>query len=226
METKLGKGVIVGKNVQFGKDVVVWNYVVICDDVKIGDGTYLVSFADRNTSNICVHAIRGLGAKQASPTSRFVSGYGNQDVFLDTNTYTVTETSWTNKTSWNFHWGGMGLGATTFWATIKGYVSASGQTLHLRIRDDEGIIYWEGSITDTSETSVTAVFTAVRTTNDWWWDFYVDAYVGTDETGYITEVKVTCGVDIPVIRGFTDSHNIKPIRVDADGYLQAKCVPP
>jgi len=28
-QPKTGKGVIIGENVQFGKDVVIWNYVVI-----------------------------------------------------------------------------------------------------------------------------------------------------------------------------------------------------
>jgi acetyltransferase-like isoleucine patch superfamily enzyme len=45
-EPKLGKGVIVGENVQFGKEAVVWNYVVIGDNTKIGDGTRIGSFCD------------------------------------------------------------------------------------------------------------------------------------------------------------------------------------
>jgi acetyltransferase-like isoleucine patch superfamily enzyme len=43
---KLGKGVIIGKNVQFDEDVVLWNYVVIGDNTKIGDGTRVGSFCD------------------------------------------------------------------------------------------------------------------------------------------------------------------------------------
>ena len=43
---KTGKGVIIGENVQFGKDVVIWNYVVIGDNTKIGDGTCIGSFVD------------------------------------------------------------------------------------------------------------------------------------------------------------------------------------
>ncbi len=43
---KIGKGVIIGANVQFGKDVVIWNYVVIGDNTKIGDGTCIGSFVD------------------------------------------------------------------------------------------------------------------------------------------------------------------------------------
>ena len=43
---KMGKGVIIGENVQFGKDVVVWNYVVIGDNAKVGDGTCIGSFCD------------------------------------------------------------------------------------------------------------------------------------------------------------------------------------
>jgi len=45
-EPKLGKGVILGKNVRFGKDVVVWNYVVVGDDVEVGDHTRIGSFCD------------------------------------------------------------------------------------------------------------------------------------------------------------------------------------
>jgi acetyltransferase-like isoleucine patch superfamily enzyme len=42
----MGKGVIVGEDVEFGGNVVVWNYVVICDGTKIGDGTVIGSFCD------------------------------------------------------------------------------------------------------------------------------------------------------------------------------------
>lgn len=45
-KTKLGKGVIIGKDVQFGEDVVVWNYVVIGDNTKISNGTRIGSFCD------------------------------------------------------------------------------------------------------------------------------------------------------------------------------------
>lgn len=43
---KLGKGVVVGENVRFGRDVVVWNYVVVGDNTKIGDNTRIGSFCD------------------------------------------------------------------------------------------------------------------------------------------------------------------------------------
>ncbi|MEM3783866.1 MAG: DapH/DapD/GlmU-related protein [Candidatus Bathyarchaeia archaeon] len=43
---RMGKGVIIGENVQFGKDVVIWNYVVIGDNTKIGKGTRIGSFCD------------------------------------------------------------------------------------------------------------------------------------------------------------------------------------
>ncbi|MCK4482417.1 N-acetyltransferase [Candidatus Bathyarchaeota archaeon] len=45
-KVKLGKGVIIGENVQFGEDVVVWNYVIIGDNTKIDDGTHVGSFCD------------------------------------------------------------------------------------------------------------------------------------------------------------------------------------
>ena len=45
-KSKTGKGVIIGKDVQFGSSVSVWNYVVIGDNVKIGDGTRVGSFCD------------------------------------------------------------------------------------------------------------------------------------------------------------------------------------
>lgn len=45
-EPKLGKGVIIGENVQFGKNVVIWNYVVVGDNTKIGDDTRIGSFCD------------------------------------------------------------------------------------------------------------------------------------------------------------------------------------
>lgn len=43
---KIGRGVVIGKNVQFGIDVTIWNYVVIGDNVNIGDETCLGSFCD------------------------------------------------------------------------------------------------------------------------------------------------------------------------------------
>jgi acetyltransferase-like isoleucine patch superfamily enzyme len=45
-EPRIGKGVIIGGNVHFGKDIVIWNYVVIGDNTKIGDGTRVGSFCD------------------------------------------------------------------------------------------------------------------------------------------------------------------------------------
>ncbi len=45
-QPKTGKGVIIGDNVQFGVNVVIWNYVVIGDNSKIGDGTNVGSFVD------------------------------------------------------------------------------------------------------------------------------------------------------------------------------------
>lgn len=42
----MGKGVIIGKSVQFGKNVIIWNYVVIGDNTKIGDRTCIGSFCD------------------------------------------------------------------------------------------------------------------------------------------------------------------------------------
>lgn len=45
-EPKMGNGVIIGKNVHFGRDIEVWNYVVIGDNTTIGDGTRIGSFCD------------------------------------------------------------------------------------------------------------------------------------------------------------------------------------
>jgi UDP-2-acetamido-3-amino-2,3-dideoxy-glucuronate N-acetyltransferase len=45
-EPRLGKGVIIGQNVQFGKNIVIWNYVVIGDNTKINDGAVIGSFVD------------------------------------------------------------------------------------------------------------------------------------------------------------------------------------
>lgn len=43
---KMGKGVIIGKTVQFGENVAIWNYVIIGDNTKIGEGTRIGSFCD------------------------------------------------------------------------------------------------------------------------------------------------------------------------------------
>jgi UDP-2-acetamido-3-amino-2,3-dideoxy-glucuronate N-acetyltransferase len=45
-DLKKGRGVIIGANVQWGKDVVVWYYVVVGDNTRIGDGTSVGSFCD------------------------------------------------------------------------------------------------------------------------------------------------------------------------------------
>ena len=46
LEPKMGKGVVVGKDVHFGENVTVWNYVVIGDGTFVGDGTVIGSFCD------------------------------------------------------------------------------------------------------------------------------------------------------------------------------------
>jgi acetyltransferase-like isoleucine patch superfamily enzyme len=46
LEPKMGKGVVVGKDVHFGENVTVWNYVVIGDGTRIGDDTVIGSFCD------------------------------------------------------------------------------------------------------------------------------------------------------------------------------------
>lgn len=43
---KTGQGVVIGVNVRFGEDVVVWNYVVMGDNTRIGAGTCIGSFCD------------------------------------------------------------------------------------------------------------------------------------------------------------------------------------
>jgi acetyltransferase-like isoleucine patch superfamily enzyme len=45
-QPKTGKGVVIGVNVQFGREVVIWNYVIIGDNTIIGDGTCIGSFCD------------------------------------------------------------------------------------------------------------------------------------------------------------------------------------
>jgi acetyltransferase-like isoleucine patch superfamily enzyme len=45
-QPRLGKGVILGRDVQFGKNTIAWNYVVIGDNVEVGDGTRIGSFCD------------------------------------------------------------------------------------------------------------------------------------------------------------------------------------
>lgn len=43
---KMGAGAVVGRNVRFGENVVVWNYVVIGDSTRIGDRVRIGSFCD------------------------------------------------------------------------------------------------------------------------------------------------------------------------------------
>jgi UDP-2-acetamido-3-amino-2,3-dideoxy-glucuronate N-acetyltransferase len=44
--SKKGRGVIIGKEVEFGENVTIWNFVVIGDGSKIGGGTVIGSFCD------------------------------------------------------------------------------------------------------------------------------------------------------------------------------------
>jgi acetyltransferase-like isoleucine patch superfamily enzyme len=46
LSPKMGKGVIIGENVQLGKGIVIWNYVIVGDNTKIGDETRIGSFCD------------------------------------------------------------------------------------------------------------------------------------------------------------------------------------
>jgi len=46
IKPRLGKDVLIGKNVQFGEDVVIWNFVIIGDNTRIDDGTIISSFVD------------------------------------------------------------------------------------------------------------------------------------------------------------------------------------
>jgi acetyltransferase-like isoleucine patch superfamily enzyme len=46
LKPKTGRGVVIGKNVQFGRKVTVWNYVVIGDNTEIGNETCVGSFCD------------------------------------------------------------------------------------------------------------------------------------------------------------------------------------
>jgi len=70
LRPRLGKGVIVEENVQFGENVVIWNYVVIGSNTRIGDGTCVGSFCDigkdvvigRN-SNVQAHVTISNGCK-------------------------------------------------------------------------------------------------------------------------------------------------------------------
>ena len=69
-KSKMGEGVVAGKNVQFGKDVAIWNYVVIGDNTKIGDRTRIGSFCDigkdvliGKNCNIQTHATIGNGSR-------------------------------------------------------------------------------------------------------------------------------------------------------------------
>jgi len=176
--------------------------------------------------------IRWLGSTALVP----VSGKGaampswDTDHWRDDTTYTVTETSYTEKTRCNFRPRSTRYTAYVLFVYVRGYIDTSGETLYVRLRSWYRGVLWEKTITSTSEVGVGGHAFYVK-------PFHVDdplmieAYV-TAGTGYIKSARI----DFVPLEGLilgryyesTDDRldAVKPVRVDADGYLLMRCVPP
>jgi len=142
----------------------------------------------------------------------------------DTNTYTVVETSWTEKTRCWLRSRSIRHAAYVLCIAVKGYIDTAGETLYVRIRSLYRGTLAEFSITETSSTTkVDNVFYA----KVFHWDdpLMVEAYV-TGGTGYIEYVKIDFIVLDGLIFGrYYESpndklHAVKPIAVTDDGKVK------
>jgi hypothetical protein len=154
--------------------------------------------------------------------SGYDAAYPRHDDFQwrDSITYTVTETTWTEKTRLSYRpRSTRGAGYFIRFA-IWGYVSAPGQTMYVRVRSGfRGVL---GTVTFTETSPALREIRAYYQKALWWDDpFVFEARVGgAGQTGYITYVDANF---IPVeglAHGIlTDLSDLRALRVDADGLL-------
>jgi hypothetical protein len=138
----------------------------------------------------------------------------------DSTTYTVTETTWTEKTRLSYRPRSTRSAGYFIRFAIWGRVSAAGQTMYVRVRSGyRGVL---GTATFT-ETSPTLREIRVYYQKALWWDdpIIFEAHVaGAGQTGYITYVDANF---IPVeglIHGIlTDLSDLRALRTDTDGLL-------
>ena len=138
----------------------------------------------------------------------------------DRNTYTVTETGWTEKTRLWFRPRSTRHAVYYMYVVIYGYVSASGQTMYVRIRSFYRGVLLSFTFTETSNTPREGRVLYVKYP---WWDdpIMIEAYVASSgQTGYITYVQINFIPLEGLVSGYRyDVNDFKPIAIDADGML-------
>jgi len=143
----------------------------------------------------------------------------------DSSTYTVTETSWTEKTRCWFRPRSVPYACYHIFIGIYGYVAASGQTMYVRVRSYYRGVLASFTFTETSTAGNAARVLYVKIPN---WDdpIMIEAYVAASgQTGYITSAWIDFIPLGGLISGYCyDISDYKPIRIDSDGYLLIKSV--
>ena len=145
--------------------------------VKIGDGTNVLSL---QTGGFKTPVLEVMAYHQSIPDYKEGAGASlealDDVVWKDTTTYTVTETTWTSKTNVTLTFRRLPVDMLLGVIVVKGYVSATGETMYVRIVDAAGNVLDNATITATTETTVWLWFTKHSATH---WDrIYVQAYVG------------------------------------------------
>ena len=169
--------------------------------------------------------IRWLGSTSMEPTSGKNAVMPSWDTvhWYDSNTYTVTETTYTRKTTCSFRPRSTRYAAYVLQVSVRGYIDTSGETLYVRLRSWYRGVLWEASITSTSEVTTSGQVFYVKPFN---WDdpLIIDAYV-TGGTGYITYARIDfIPLEGLIFGRYYDSTNdrldaVKPVAVDSSGRL-------
>jgi len=155
-----------------------------------------------------------------------LSGYGavypsfDGTQWYDGTTYTVIETSWTEKTRFRLRMRSLPHAGYYLHVVLIGYVAASGQTMYVRVRGLHLGVLASFTFTDTSVIPKEArvFFDKVA----WWEDVVVvEAYVAASgQTGYITYVEINLVPALGLVYGH-DASTIKPTAIAADTTARA-----
>jgi len=145
--------------------------------------------------------------------------------WIDDTDYTVTETTYTQKTYCRPRVGWLPSRSVMLEWGVKARIDTAGETLYVRIRSESGRLLEEMSFT---ETSFTPKYKRLSITFHAWEhdQLFIEAYV-TGGTGYIDWVKLYF-IPVNVPEGWTgtwgEGEQFKPIRVDSDGYPLVRIV--
>jgi biopolymer transport protein ExbB/TolQ len=173
------------------------SYVVVTGTVNIGSSSIMVPVDIQGAAiNVPINIVTdsvGLARDSTLNNMRYRLYGVNPDAtgLLDTtdsNTYTVTATSWTQVQCYTFYPRYMPVKSYAFYviAGIQGYIDTSGQTLYVRIREIRSDTTAQAFTGSTSNAWMYPSMTVFTPLNEWS-GICVDAYV-TSGTGYITYV--------------------------------------